>query len=271
MNIHEILNVKKEQVLETKFIVVDSFNDKREKISLSSGLKNFDNVLGEGFCSGKKYLIYGANKTGKTQLCHQICNQAFKLFSIDLNKKGFKFSIYIDTENTFRPERIREISKLYDLSYDSLLKSILIVKIMNNSTLLFSLNRVEEEIKKHRYRVLIIDSLNNHYRSEQGDKNISFYETRNLFIKILKKISELTKKYNLITVTTAQVAPNYLESAIIKELPVGNQFLNHFFTEYLYLNLNDENENQVYLTNSNFLPEKILPYVITKDGLKDNI
>jgi len=219
-----------------------------------------NNVIGGGFQSKKAYIVFGANKTGKTQLCHQLSVLSFR---------KFKKLIYLDTENTFRPERIRELAVSNNLDGEKALKNILVSKIMSNTAFLLKLNEVEEIIEKYNYRILIVDSINNYYRFERGDKEISFFKARTSFLKILEKVNELTQKYNLITILTAQVAPNFNEHAIIKEIPVGMQYLNHFFSEFLYLSYKEKDMSYIHLLNSHFLPEKKILYKITKNGLQD--
>ncbi|MFW9948658.1 MAG: ATPase domain-containing protein, partial [Candidatus Thorarchaeota archaeon] len=236
-----------------------------EKIDLDNNListnsKNFNNVIGGGFQSKKAYVVFGANKTGKTQLCHQLSVLSFR---------KFEKLIYLDTENTFRPERIRELAVSNNLDGEKALKNILVSKIMSNTAFLLKLNEVEEIIENYNYRILIVDSINNYYRFERGDKEISFFKARTSFLKILEKVNELTQKYNLITILTAQVAPNFNEQAIIKEIPVGMQYLNHFFSEFLYLSYKEKDMSYIHLLNSHFLPEKKILYKITKNGLED--
>jgi hypothetical protein len=89
-------------------------------------------------------------------------------------------------------------------------------------------------------------------------------------MSILNKIDKLTKKFGLITIATAQISPNFIDNVIIKEKPVGNQFLNHFFTENLYLSSRDEKSNYIHLVNSSFLPEKRVAYRITSAGIEDH-
>jgi hypothetical protein len=117
--------------------------------------------------------------------------------------------------------------------------------------------------------LLIIDSINNHFRSDLGNKDISFNNSRNIFLNILNKINELTKTYNLITIVTSQITPNFSKKGNIREIPVGNQFLNHFFSEYIYLSKKDNETNHVQSVNSLYLSEKRLLYKITSSGIQD--
>jgi len=247
------------------FIEKNNIINEIEKIDMgayqiSTGSKNINKVIGGGFQSRKTYIVFGANKTGKTQLCHQLSVHAFH---DDLKL------IYLDTENTFRPERIRELAAAYSIDGEKALKNILVSKIMSNTALLLKLNEVEILIKQNNIKMLIIDSINNYYRFERGVKDVSFFKTRITFLRILEKINALTQKHNLITILTAQIAPNFNENAIIRELPVGMQFLNHFFSEFLYLSYKEEDKSYIHLLNSHILPEKKILYKITKKGLQD--
>ncbi len=79
----------------------------------------------------------------------------------------------------------------------------------------------------------------------------------------------LTKKYNLITIALAQVTSNIGDKAIIPVLPIGNQLLNHFFSEYIFLEFKNEIQRIIHLVNSFHLPEKKLPYKINTAGFQD--
>ncbi len=266
MNISEILNINETQILQKITLMSNISNKLNEYSILNSGSKNFDKVLNGGFKKGLVYLIFGQNSTGKTQLCHQVCIQAYKLFK----EKKKKFQIfYIDAENTFRPERITQLCKSQELDSNEILKSIKVSNIMSNSTFLLMLEKLEKKLSLESNNILIIDSINNHYRVEQGDPNIAFKITKNEFILILKKIDFLTKKFNLFTIATAQVTPNFIEGAVVQEFPVGNVFLNHFFSEFIYLSHKEENKKFVHLINSHFNPEKKVLYKITSEGIED--
>jgi len=269
MSIHEILKLKKHQILAPDEIKRKIQESKANQIVLTLTSKNFNEVLGGGFISGKKYLIFGPNTTGKTQICHQLCVDAYKYLSRTRDVKNDKFIFYFDTENTFRPERLEEISVDVNVETMSLLKSIQVSKIMSNTALLLSLKNFEKTINENFSNILIIDTINNYYRSDLSNNKISFIKARETFLNILKIINDLTATYKLIVIATAQVTSNFLRKAILQEIPVGNQFLNHFFTEYLYLREKSKNEYFIQLVNSLGLTEMKRGYTITKEGIQD--
>lgn len=269
MCLHEILELKKSQIITPSQIISISQDRQKNRIVLPLGSRNFDDVIGGGFCSKTKYMIFGSNNTGKTQLCHQLCVQAYKHLDKILGVGKIKYIFYFDTENTFRPERISELLTHSEFEIHSVLESVLVSKIMSNSAFLLALKDFENALLKNRGAILIIDSINNHFRSDLGNRSISFNKAKDIFLKIVKKIDELTFKYNLITITTSQVTPNFSEKALIRELPVGNQFLNHYFSEYIYLSKKNREMNYVQLVNSLNLSEKKLLYKITPKGIRD--
>lgn len=266
MNRKEVLTSKNLRHITTRKILEKMNKEKSKKFPLLTNNENLDALMGGGFNFGRKYLLFGANRTGKTQLCHQIVVQAVKQFG-DKSSSSQKTIIYIDTENTFRPERIREMCQTQRIDSNTVLKNILISKVVSNSALLMALKNVEKNREMSNFKFLLIDSINNHYRVEQGEKNKSFSKIKSTFLECLKIVHYLTMKYNLITVVTSQISPNFSESPAIKEMPVGNIYLNHFFSEYIYLSHEKEDKYKAHLVNSNFLPEKRITYKITSEGI----
>jgi hypothetical protein len=106
-------------------------------------------------------IYYGASATGKTQICFTLCAMA----QHEINGKA----IYLDTENSFRPERIEAIAKARGFDSENILKSIHILKAFNSSS--------QEQIIKKKVRafiekegknikLLVVDSVIAHYRAE---------------------------------------------------------------------------------------------------------
>jgi len=272
MTIYKLLGIDKHQIINIQKTYNHFVIKKNDQHILASGAKNFDETIGGGFYRGKKYLIFGANKTGKTQLCHQLCVQAFIQFSkyiknSEINNKQYVF--YFDTENTFRPERIKELIVKYDVELNKMLKNILVSKIMSNSAFLLSLNELENFLGNNSINVLIIDSINNYYNSDLANGNITNNKAKEIFLKILTKIDELLSYHNLIIVATAQVTSNLNSKTPIKVIPIGNHILNHFFSEYIYLDYKEHDKRYVQIVNSLNLPEKRLLYKITSSGIQD--
>ena len=108
-------------------------------ITLSSA--KFNNLLGEGFKPGKLYLIYGAYATGKTQIGFHSCASLYNLYK-DL--KTPVSALFIDTEDTFRPERVKEIAEnSYSLSDDTVLSRIRVLKAGSTEMIFTMLKKID--------------------------------------------------------------------------------------------------------------------------------
>ncbi|MBN1802917.1 MAG: AAA family ATPase [Candidatus Lokiarchaeota archaeon] len=256
--LEKIIGMNTDQIIESKILLdlIDQKINFKNLLPLNS--TGFDDLLGGGFCPGKMYLVYGANKTGKTQLCHQLCLQAVK--------NGRK-AYYLDTENTFRAERMVELARLQCFNPDDILKNIHISKIKSNSMLLLVISDIQHALNNKKDQVLVVDSINNYFRYERDAPNLTFSNVKQVFMRVLSKLQEITSKFNTVTVVTAQITPNFEIKPVLKELPVGNQYLNHFFSEYIYLRRLELGLNQARLINSQDLPERIINYKITQSGI----
>lgn len=102
------------------------YKEKRARlVKITTGSSVLDGLLGGGIESQAITEIFGEYRTGKTQLCHTLCVTA----QLGTKQGGGQGKvIYIDTEQTFRPERIKSIAERYDLDPDQTLDNILVAE-----------------------------------------------------------------------------------------------------------------------------------------------
>ena len=77
-------------------------------ITVTTGAKELDAILDGGIETGSITEIYGEFRCGKTQLCHTLCVTC--QLPIDMGGGEGK-ALYIDTEGTFRPQRLVQIAE----------------------------------------------------------------------------------------------------------------------------------------------------------------
>jgi DNA repair protein RadA len=80
---------------------------------LTTGCQSLDTLLKGGLETQSLTEFYGEFGTGKSQICHQLC-VTVQLPEAQGGLNGG--ALYVDTENTFRPERIQEIAKRFGLT-----------------------------------------------------------------------------------------------------------------------------------------------------------
>ncbi len=139
--------------------------DYKSLLKITTGSKAFDDILGGGIETGSITELYGEFRTGKTQLCHTLCvTTQLPAASGGGNGKV----LYIDTENTFRGERILQIaSERYGLDGNEVLENIAIAKSCTSEHQVELLSQVAALFEEQgSYRLLIIDSIIANFRAE---------------------------------------------------------------------------------------------------------
>ncbi|PWU79202.1 MAG: hypothetical protein DLM72_18650 [Candidatus Nitrosopolaris wilkensis] len=95
-----------------------------------TGSKNLDHLLCGGVETNAVTQFYGAPSSGKTQICHTLCARVPQ----DKSKGGVRGkSIYIDTEGTFRPERIASIAMARGFDSDMTLDNVILAEAADSA------------------------------------------------------------------------------------------------------------------------------------------
>ena len=104
------------------FTTATEVHQQRQDICfLTTGAKELDGLLGGGMETGSITEIFGEFRTGKTQLCHTLCVTS----QLPLEQGGCEGkAMYIDTEGTFRPQRLLEIAEKYGLDGQDVLDNV---------------------------------------------------------------------------------------------------------------------------------------------------
>jgi len=141
---------------------------------ISTGLQKLDDFLSGGIPNGVITDIYGASGTGKTQLLFQICINAIK--------NGGNV-LYQDTTGSFRPERILEIQKQQNLTYD-ILDKITVSRITNTSEQIKSIDIMNAS----NFSLIIIDNITDLF-SYEYTKDDTIFEKNSIFVKYIHNLS----------------------------------------------------------------------------------
>lgn len=117
--------------------------------------------LSSGFQSMSISEVFGEFRCGKTQLSHTMSVVA--QLPKEMGGAGGKVA-YIDTEGTFRPERIAQIAERYGLDPDTAQENIAYARALNSEHQLELLNSLSREFAGGEFRLLVIDSIMNCFR-----------------------------------------------------------------------------------------------------------
>lgn len=218
--------------LEKSFITATELYNKRQNIArISTGSRCLDELLGGGIETGSITEIYGEFGSGKTQICHTtaiLVQQGKKEGGLEGK------AIYVDTENTFRPERIVSISKARNIDYINSLENIIVAKIFNSSHQELVIQELGKIIENNNIKLVLIDSAISHFRAEfLGRGNLSDRQQRlNKLMHVLVRIAEL---YNIAIIITNQIqsTPDIVFGDPYR--PTGGNVIAHASTYRIYL------------------------------------
>src|SRR5690348_18473592 len=74
--------------------------------------------------------------------------------------------IFIDTENTFRPERIHQIAEARWLEPEEIMKRVFVCKINNSAHLEAIIKNLGKSIEQYKVKLVIVDSIISLHRAE---------------------------------------------------------------------------------------------------------
>ena len=231
---------------------------------LTTGCKSLDNLLGGGIESQSITEFYGEFGTGKSQICQQLCLTA----QLPVEQGGLDGgALYIDTENTFRPERIMQIAPRFNLDPDEVLKRIIFAEAYTSHHQVVLLENSDEVIKENDIRLIIVDSVTSHFRSEYLGREMLAPRQQELN-KHLHKLIRLSRSFNTAVVVTNQVMaqPDAFFAKMVK--PVGGHVMGHTSHTRVFLRKGRNNLRIAKLVVSPFLPEGETPLRITERGVE---
>lgn len=243
---------------------------------LTTSCTEFDEMMGGGIESQSITEMYGEFGSGKTQIAHQLAVNV----QLPKEKGGLDGSvIMIDTENTFRPERIKQmvegLSEKYGVEYDpeEFLKNIHVARAYNSNhqiLLVDSASELADELKDSEkpVRLMIVDSLTAHFRAEYVGRG-TLADRQQKLNKHLHGLQRFGDLYNSAVIVTNQVMskPDAFFGDPTK--PIGGHILGHTATFRLYLRKSKGDKRIVRLVDSPNLPDGEAIISVTMAGLAD--
>jgi DNA repair protein RadA len=170
---------------------------------ISTGSRNIDDLLGGGVETKAVTEFYGAPGSGKTQLCHTMC----ALVPQDKSDEGVcAKSIYIDTERTFREERITSIATARGFEPNMILDNVIILEAQDSQTQERIMGDIDSLLtdKNERVKLLVVDSPITHYRSEYiGRENLPKRQQK--LYAFMHRLVKVAHTYNIAVVVTNHI------------------------------------------------------------------
>ncbi|MGI0053017.1 MAG: DNA repair and recombination protein RadA [Thermoplasmata archaeon] len=240
--------------------------ERRKRLGrITSNSKALDELLGGGIETQAITEFAGEFGSGKTQLAHQI---AVDVQSPVAQGGLLGEAVYIDTESTFRPERIVDMAKGNGLDPTEVLSRIHVARAFNSNHQMLLVSKAQELARTRPVRLIVVDSLTAHFRAEYMGR-AELAPRQQLLNKHLHELLRFADTYNASVVMTNQVSsrPDVLFGDPTR--PIGGNIVAHAATYRIYLRKSKPPKRIARLIDSPNLPEGEAVFSVTGDGIRD--
>jgi DNA repair protein RadA len=249
------------------FIRADELLKMRQNVlRLTTGSKALDKLLDGGLETQTITEFYGEYGSGKSQICHQLCVNV----QLPPERGGLNgAALYIDTENTFRTERIVQMARHLGLDPENVVKNIIYAEAYTSDHQMFLLENADEVVKQNNVKLIIVDSLTAHFRSEYIGREMLASRQQKLN-KHMHRLIRIARAFNAVAVVTNQVMakPDMFFGDAIS--PIGGHIVGHTSHTRVYLRRASHGPVRIArLVSSPYLPEGEEIFKITENGIED--
>lgn len=262
-----IINVARNK-LNMGFETGEDLLKRAEKIErIHTGSKLLNDLLGGGVETGAITEMYAPYASGKSQIGFQLAVNV----QLPKEKGGLNgIAVIIDTESTFRAQRIKQLAEAAGLDSMKTLRNIKIVRAFNSDHQMLVAEKVEDLIKRDKLpvKLLVVDSLMSLFRSEYpGRGQLADRQHKlNTHIHALQKLADM---YNIAIYVTNQVMAKPDTFFGDPTEPIGGHIVAHGMNPRVYLRKGKKGTRVAKLVDSSYLPESECAFKITEKGIED--
>jgi len=250
----------------------DIFEQRKNVRKLKTFVPEFDALLGGGIETQAITELYGEFGSGKSQIVHQMAVNV----QLPEEQGGLAGScVFIDTENTFRPERIEQMVNGLGIDvppFQEFLDHIHVARAHTSDHQMLMIENARElanelhESEKP-VRLFIVDSLTAHFRAEYAGRGTLAARQQKLN-RHLHDLFRLVDEHNAVGLVTNQVLSNPAVFFGDPTKPVGGHIVGHSATFRLYLRKSKGGKRIARLVDSPNLPEGEATFMVEQAGLK---
>lgn len=244
------------------------FEQRKHVKRISTGCHQFDQLLQGGIESMSITEAFGEFRTGKTQLSHTLSVTA----QLPRAQGGGQGKVlFIDTENTFRPERIKAIAERFDLDPEQVLSNIMVGRAFTVDALISLLMQGASVMVEDCFSLVIVDSIMAPFRVDYSGRG-ELAERQQCLGKVLSRLQKISEQFNVAVFLTNQVTADPgggMTYAVDPKKPVGGNILAHASTTRLFLRKGKGEQRVCKIYDSPTIPESECLFQLTEGGIGD--
>ncbi|KAF6733733.1 Meiotic recombination protein DMC1/LIM15-like [Oryzias melastigma] len=209
-------------------------------------------------------------RTGKTQLSHTLCVTA--QLPGEEGYSGGKV-IFIDTENTFRPDRLRDIADRFNVDHNAVLDNVLYARAYTSEHQMELLDFVAAKFHEEGgvFKLLIIDSIMALFRVDFSGRG-ELAERQQKLAQMLSRLQKISEEYNVAVFVTNQMTADPGAGMTFQadpKKPIGGHILAHASTTRISLRKGRGEMRIAKIFDSPVMPENEATFAISAGGVTD--
>lgn len=244
----------------------DVWEHRKNIARIATNSQELDDLLGGGLETGCVTEFFGEFRTGKTQIMHQLCVNV----QLPREKGGLEGNaLYIDTEGTFRPERIIQMAEALDLNHQKILKNIVFGRAYNSDHQILLIKEAANLIKEKNIKLIVVDSLIGHFRSEYIGRGTlaTRQQTINSHLHDLLRLADIHPELGIVVTNQVQAKPDVFYGNPLRA--TGGNVVAHGSTIRIYLRKGKGEQRIAKMVDAPHLPEGEAVFSITENGISD--
>ena len=241
----------------------DRYDQRQEMKRIATGCDDFDEILGGGVETQAITEVYGEYGSAKTQLAHQLSVNV----QLPEDEGGLgREVVYIDTEDTFIPDRIEQIAEAHDMDIDETLDNIHVARAFNSDHQMLLADEAQEICQNNDVGLVVVDSLTAQFRSDYVGRG-ELAQRQQKLNKHMNTLLRLANSHNLAVLVTNQVMSNPDQMFGDPTKAIGGHIVAHNSAVRLYLRKSKKDKRIARLVDSPYMPEGEAVFKVADRGI----
>ncbi|MFB6213899.1 MAG: DNA repair and recombination protein RadA [Candidatus Nanohaloarchaea archaeon] len=244
----------------------DKYEVRKEMKRIATGSDEFDEILGGGVETQAITEFYGEYGSAKTQIAHQLSVNVQRPEGEGGLGRGV---VYIDTEDTFIPERIEQMAERYDdMDAEEVLENIHVARAFNSDHQMLLADEAQDICQREDIGLIVVDSLTAQFRSDYVGRG-ELAKRQQKLNRHMNTLLRLANAHNAAVVVTNQVMANPDQMFGDPTSAIGGHIVAHNSAVRVYLRKSKKDKRIARLVDSPYMPEGEAVFKVKDRGIID--
>ncbi|WP_414836731.1 DNA repair and recombination protein RadA [Candidatus Nanohalococcus occultus] len=241
----------------------EKYDQRKEMKRILTNCDDLDEILGGGVETQAITEFYGEYGSAKTQLSHQLATNV----QLPEGEGGLgKGAIYIDTEDTFIPDRIEQMAEANGQDPEEVLNNIHVARAFNSDHQVLLADEAQDIAQKEDIGLIIVDSLTAQFRSDYVGRG-ELAPRQQKLNKHMNTLLRIANSHNIAVVVTNQVMSNPDQMFGDPTKAIGGHIVAHNSAVRIYLRKGKKDKRVARLVDSPYMPEAEAVFRIEDSGI----